>query len=164
MTQKKAAAKPLKKQYETFEEKRNLGSRETFVKAAVWNPRLGIHSFAFHSFAQNRSPYRATVSELHSLVFSFLLEVNCTFTLKKRVIRSKKFIVFTMFLTVFHCFPRFYAQEKITHVALLSVSLFKERYSDSLYSKSKSLFRSFAHKNERFARRTKERIPNPVET
>ena len=69
MTKKKAAAKPLKKQYETFEEKRNLGSRETFVKAAVWNPRLGIHSFAFHSLAQNRSPYRATVSDSLSSLF-----------------------------------------------------------------------------------------------
>ena len=33
---------------------------------------------------------------------------------------------------------------------------------DWLLEKSELLFRSFTHKNERFARKNKERIPNPV--
>ena len=109
----------------------------------------------FRSFA-NRSPYRATVSDLLSSLFkkerpwanrshyslqksdesqslfnkewrewfTRFFRANPTFTIKKRAIRLKKFLVFTMFLTVFHCFSPFYAQELIATVALCSVPLF----------------------------------------
>ena len=47
--------------------------------------------------------------------------------------------------------PSFFAQ-----------SLFlKSDGSDSLFFPSESLFHSFAHKNERFARKIGEQIPNP---
>ena len=110
-------------------------------------------------------------------LFSLLKKINVSDSL---VIRSKKFVVFTMFLTVFHCFSPFYAQDLFTLVALRSVAIFKvwqERCFYSLYKcrslkkneigtrsleKSESLFHSFAHKNEGFARKAKERIPNPM--
>ena len=38
----------------------------------------------------------------------------------------KKVVVFTMFLTIFHCFSPFYAQEQMAPGALHSVALFKE--------------------------------------
>ena len=44
-----------------------------------------------------------------------------SFALTKRAICSKKFVFFTMFMTVFNCFSPFYAQERIAPVALCSL-------------------------------------------
>ena len=65
-----------------------------------------------------------------------------SFALKKRAICSKN-SYFLMFLTVFHCFSPFYAQEWIDPIALHSGAL--------------SLT-----KNKQFSRKTKEQIPNPA--
>ena len=79
-------------------------------------------------------------------------------------------------------FPLFYAQGRITPVVLRSIALFKERYERfdhvTLYMRAsvskllRSLItkeppkaicsvRSFAHKNEWFAQKNNEQIPNP---
>ena len=63
--------------------------------------------------------------------------VICSFALKKRVICSKN-SYFLMFLTVFHCFSPFYAQEWIDPIALSLT------------------------KNKQFSRKTKEQILNPA--
>ena len=84
-----------------------------------------------------------------------------SFALMRRAICLKKFIVFTMFLSVFHCFPYFYAQEQIAPINLYSVTLFKEWQERFALKKSESLFCTFAHKNEQNAWKTKEQIPNP---
>ena len=70
---------------------------------------------------------RTTVIKSLSLLFKKrLTSVICTwfaFALKKPAIRSKTFVFFTMFLTVFPCFSSFYAQEQIALIALCSVTL-----------------------------------------
>ena len=68
-------------------------------------------------------------------------EQTALVALKKRAIRSQKYVFFTMFLKVFHCFsflcPRANRSQR---------SLQKSNRSYSLFSKSESLFRSFPYK------------------
>ena len=66
----------------------------------------------------NRSHHSLKKSDMNDLL------MICSFAFKKRVIRSKKFVVFTMSLTVFHRFSPFYAQGLIASIALHSNTLF----------------------------------------
>ena len=110
----------------------------------------------------------------------------CSFALKKREVPATNFVAFTMFLTVFPCFSAFYTQEQLAPIALRSIAFLKEQreqfvlgalykratVSDSLPSLSKkeqnrdSLFGKdptlSLTRNDRFARKTKEQIPNPA--
>ena len=80
-----------------------------------------------------------------------------------------------MFLTVFDSFPLLCPKENRSRRSSLSrsvknidcewiapLAIYKgATVSESLFFMSESLFCSFANKNERFARKTDERIPNP---
>ena len=59
------------------------------------------------------------------------LLIICSVGLKKPAICYKKSLFFTLFLTVFHCFSPFYAQEQIAPIALGSVA----RFSRLLWTK-----------------------------
>ena len=86
----------------------------------------------------NCSLTKSDVSD--SLIFFI---VNRTFALKKRAIRLKNFVVFTMFLTLFHCFPIFMPK---------SESLFKNEFE--------WLFWTLAHKKRAIrTKKTKSEFP-----
>ena len=85
-----------------------------------------------------------------SLVFSERISLSLS---KNERFARKKFVVFTRFLKVFHCFFPFYAQERIALVALLSAIRSWKRanryFALSLTNTSDSVAK------------TKERIPKP---
>ena len=113
-----------------------------------------------------------------------IFESKLHFRAQKTSDSLKKSIVFTMFLTVFHWFSHFYARERIAPVALscrvmgairsqsLSLKSDHECFAPfALYKIVMGVIRSWKRanryfalsitKNERFARKTKEQIPNP---
>ena len=113
-----------------------------------------------------------------------IFESKLHFRTQKTSDSLKKSIVFTMFLTVFHWFSHFYARERIAPVALscrvmgairsqsLSLKSDHEWFAPfALYKIVMGVIHSWKRanwyfalsiiKNERFARKTKEQIPNP---
>ena len=101
-------------------------------------PLLLKKCFSFFSFAQNFSNYKATVSDS--------LE-NCSGLSKQK---SEVSASLSSLIT-----------KERPGAICRHLSFVQSDLSDSIKITSKSHFRSFAHKNERFARRTNERIPNP---
>ena len=72
------------------------------------------------------------MSKSLSSLFTKELQKNCSFSLKKRAIRLKKFVVFAKFLSVFTAFPIFMPKCE-SLLLLFTPSLFlKSDGSDSL--------------------------------
>ena len=93
----------------------------------------------------------------------WFLRVNCTFARKKKRIRLKEFVVFSIFLTVFHFLYHFYAQELNGNFFSFPIANGSHRSSLRRYrsDSNNSLFRPFAHKKLAIPIKTKELIPNP---
>ena len=78
--------------------------------------------------------------------------------------RKNLYLFLTMFLTVFHSFSPFYAQERIAPIALRSVALYKRATGAICFFQRKNRYFALSlTKSERFARKPKELIPNPAE-
>ena len=104
------------------------------------------------SLFKKEQPYKRVTRANH-----WFLRVNRTFARKKKRIRIKEFVVFTIFLTVFHFLSHFYAQELNGNFlfsnsewlpALITPSL-QERFEQLAISLFCSQKISDSHKNQR---------------
>ena len=84
---------------------------------------------------------------------------SLTVALKQRAIHSTKFVVFTMFLTVFQCFSIFMPKSESLPL-LFALSLFTKERRER-FSLGKERFSISLTKNEQFARKSKSEFHNP---
>ena len=73
----------------------------------------------------------------------------------------QKIHIFVCFWPFFPVVPLFMPKSESLPSSFAQSLFLKSDGSDSLFFPSESLFHSFAHKNERFARKIGEQIPNP---
>ena len=113
--------------FSLFHSKSLFRSKSLFLKELPW------------AICSRRSLKKSDTSESLSSLFKkeWLFMIH-SFALEKLAIRSRKFVFFTLSLTVYDCFPPFYAQERIALYkrATMSESL------PSLFTKEQP----FAHK------------------